>query len=527
MTPMAWVVGVGGAAAAVPAGLRWLRVAQREHYLAGSASRFALRWWTKTGPANAAMAVAGAAGAVSCGAFPPLGLAAEVVAAAGPLGLSVKGRSKPLDWTRRMRVLAATWGGCQVGFSALGVALASQNVAFGLAVCAAAPMASPLLVDLAMVLTTPLERRGGKRWVDKAAARLAGMDTVVVGVTGSYGKTTTKGYVAHLCSGARSVVASPASFNNALGLARTVNDHLPSGTQVLVAEMGAYRKGEIARLCSWMHPQVGILTALGPVHLERFGSEEAIAEAKSELAQAAPVVVINVAHPALARVAKASEAAGKRVWTCSGNADSDASVVVTGGANRAKVRVRPPKGAPCGTEERTETIGAIGGAPTNVACAIAAALELGVDWETVLARLPTLPTASHRLEAQQGSTGAVVLDDTYNSNPAGARFALEALERAATPGGRRVLVTPGMVELGSRQAEENAALGEVAAKICTDIVVVARTNRAALRAGIARSSSDVNLVEVPTRQDAVGWVRSQLGPGDAVLYENDLPDHFP
>jgi UDP-N-acetylmuramoyl-tripeptide--D-alanyl-D-alanine ligase len=158
------------------------------------------------------------------------------------------------------------------------------------------------------------------------------------------------------------------------------------------------------------------------------------------------------------------------------------------------------------------------------------ALELGVPADDVVRRMPTLPAAPHRLEQALGAGGVVVLDDTYNANPAGGRAALAALGRLGADGARRVVVTPGMVELGPRQAEENAGFAAEAAAVATDLVVVGRTNRRALVRGARRPSGgagDLRIVMVRTRPEATAWVRDQLGNGDVVLYENDLPDHYP
>ena len=141
----------------------------------------------------------------------------------------------------------------------------------------------PVAVDLACAVTSPLERRLSEHFVRQAAERLRRVAPTVVGITGSYGKTSTKGHVAHLLRPARTVVASPASFNNRAGLARAINEHLSDGTEVFVAEMGTYGPGEIAALCRWCPPEIAVITAIGPVHLERFGSEDRIVEAKSEI----------------------------------------------------------------------------------------------------------------------------------------------------------------------------------------------------------------------------------------------------
>jgi UDP-N-acetylmuramoyl-tripeptide--D-alanyl-D-alanine ligase len=117
----------------------------------------------------------------------------------------------------------------------------------------------------------------------------------------------------------------------------------------------------------------------------------------------------------------------------------------------------------------------------------------------------------------------MVIDDTFNSNPAGCEAALDTLARLETK--RRVVVTPGMVELGPIQDDENEKFAAAASELADDVVLVARTNRHALEFGAAKGNADIHIVD--TREEAVAWVREHLGNCDAVLYENDLPDHFP
>jgi UDP-N-acetylmuramoyl-tripeptide--D-alanyl-D-alanine ligase len=159
--------------------------------------------------------------------------------------------------------------------------------------------------------------------------------------------------------------------------------------------------------------------------------------------------------------------------------------------------------------------------PTNLACALAVALALGVPAEVAVSRIPGLPTVPNRLASGQAPSGVWVIDDTFNSNPSGARVALAELA-ARGGGGRRVVVTPGMVELGPLQFEANKQFGQEIARGATDLVIVGHTNRRALREG----SPPLRPHYVRTRDEAVAWVRTTLGPGDAVLYENDLPDHY-
>ncbi len=309
-------------------------------------------------------------------------------------------------------------------------------------------------------------------------------------------------------------MASPASFNNRAGLARAINEQLTPGTDVFVAEMGTYSKGEIADLSRWCPPEIAVITAIGPVHLERFKTEDAIVVAKSEITETAHTVVLNVDDVRLAALADQLTAQGtKRVVRCSAtDMTADVCVVADGdGASvyAAGVAVGPVIVLPTSVQS------------TNLACALAVAFALGVPHEVALGRIASIPAVANRLASAAAPSGVWVIDDTFNSNPSGARVALAELARRGV-GGRRVVVTPGMVELGPRQFEENRLFAQAAGDVATDLVIVGATNRAALRAG----SVGLQPHYVRTREEAVAWVRTTLGPGDAVLYENDLPDHY-
>lgn len=531
---VAWITVAACAAACVPAGLRWLRVAQREHYLGGSCSRFAFRWWTVT-PLNSFLAfVAVGAGILSVW-WPLAGVATAVAIASGPVGLSLKGRTSPLAWTRRLRTLAGVWAVLETVVIVVGVLAGPASL-----LAVAAIIGVPLLVDGACFLTAPLERGFSEHFVTEAGARLSRVAPIVVAVTGSYGKTSTKNHIVHLVRPTRSIVATPASFNNRAGLARAINEHLSDGTEVFVAEMGTYGPGEIADMCRWCPPRVAVITAIGPVHLERFGSEDRIVEAKSEIAVAAADVVIQVDDPRLAAVADRLAEEGKHVIRCSAiDCSADVCVIREAGETISVSldgeTVVTGVGLPTGVQ------------PTNLACAIGVALSVGVAPAAIIAAVGNLPPVEHRLHAVRSSSGFSILDDTYNSNPAGTRAALAALVRLgagepsdSAPASPPILavVTPGMVELGPDQASENSRFGAEVAASVDHLVVVGRTNRRALtkgaasvasgrRAGVPTGGATCVVRCVADRPEAVAWVREHLGPGDAVLYENDLPDHYP
>jgi len=498
VTVVTLVVLAGLAAAWAASMVRWARVAQREHYLGGAVSRFALRWWTSSS-LNVAGWVVALGGTAAAFVEPLWALLPAAVFAVGPGRLGLRGRSSRLAWTPRVRRVA-------VAVLVLGmIPLLITNRA--VPTLAIEVLGLPLVIDVALWMLGPLERRLSKRFVDDATRRLRAASPKIVAITGSYGKTTTKGYVGHLLRRTADVVVSPASFNNRLGLARSINEQVTSGTQVFVAEMGTYGPGEIRDMCSWIPPTVSVITAIGPVHLERFGSLDAVAAAKSEIVDDAETLVLNVDYPSLQELAD-RERSRRTVIRCS-TADSDVDVHVD---TDGTVFVH---GKAIGSVLDPDMFAG------NVACAVGVALALGATPDE--ADLSSLARPPHRLQMGTTDAGVVVIDDTYNANPAGARAALAALSRRGS--GRRVVVTPGMIELGPRQYEENSAFAAKAAEVATDLVIVGRTNRRALLEGAAGGRVSVNVVD--SRDEAVAWVRSTLESGDVVVYENDLPDHYP
>jgi UDP-N-acetylmuramoyl-tripeptide--D-alanyl-D-alanine ligase len=510
MTGVEVAVAIAGLGAFAVADLRWLRVAQREHYLAGSATRFAGRWW-RCSPANAGIAAVGLVALVLAFLWPVAGFFAAVVGVVGPLGLGLRGRTSRLAWTRRLRTLA-------VASVVIAAVLLVVGGLFGrlAATSAALALAAPLVVDLALAVLAPVERRVAQRYVAKASETLRRVGPKVVAITGSYGKTTTKQYARHLLSGRWKVVASPASYNNAAGLSRAINEHLAPGTEVFVAEMGTYGAGEIEAMVRWIRPTIGVITAIGPVHLERMKTLDGIVTAKAEILDSVETAVLNVDAYGLGALADLTRVRGVAVVACSAQRDTGAvDVRVTRDASTLTIDAGAGQHATIETEAHA----------TNLACAIAIALAMGVGWEELVARLPSLPHPEHRQEVATASSGVLVIDNTFSSNPASAASSLDLLARTGAPSARRVVVAPGMVELGTVQASENERFAAHAAAVADDVLVVGRTNRSALVAGLTNGRAVGH--SVANREAAVEWVRATLHAGDVVLYENDLPDHYP
>ena len=482
---------------------RWLRVAQREHYLRGSVT-WTDQLWLARSPVSALLWLP-VVGAFLLGLFvsPWYYVAAAVLAQLTPVGLPYRGRTSKLAWTPRVRRLT-------IALAVLVIVVAVWSPA--LAACTSLFLTA--LVDLALLAVTPVETRLSRTFLEQARDKVARVRPRVVAITGSYGKTTTKNYLAHLLSQTHTVLASPASFNNAMGLSRAVNDGLVPGTEVFVAEMGTYGPGEIRRLCEVFPPDIAVLTAIGEVHLQRMKTREGVLTAKAEIAERAPVVVVNADDDLLAVLATSLAAQGKRVIRCS-TADPTADVALVGGHLHVD-------GADLGPAPLPDSVH-----PSNAACAVGAAVALGDDPALLVRRLGTLPTVAHRLEPLEQPGGSWILDDTYNSNPAGAAEAVRrAVALAGRSGGRVHVVTPGMVELGAVQRVRNTELGTAVRDAgAATLVVVGRTNGSALRKGGTGAATEV--VAVANRDAAVAVIEGRSAPGDVVLFENDLPDHYP
>jgi len=556
------VVAVVGVATGVVSLARWLRVSQREHYLPGQVVRTASRWIANR-PPNAVLAGAAALAAVAGlvaalvgdggGALPAgLLIAAAVLAAVFPIGMHPLGQVR-LKLTRR----ASIQGLIALVVAALVVAVLAAGV--GTSALGLAPFVALPAVDAAAWLQRPLERRLARRFQAQAATKLARIRPTVIAVTGSFGKTTVKNHVHDLLAGSFTTVASPASWNNQAGLSRAINEHVAPDTEVFVAEMGTYGPGEIAAMVNWVHPQIAIIAALGPVHLERMGTIENIARAKAEILAGAEVAVLCVDHPLLDDLAAGVVGTLWRVGTDPTRDDLDVLVAVSDDPRLAAVAdgapgadgpfdvvgELPDEDAATARSNEPEVVGVADDLddgerelvvtvkgeelaripagslqPGNVACAVAAALAAGAARKSVATALPRLGPPPNRAVPLTTEAGLTVIDDTFNSNPAGAAAAFASLRRLA-PAGRHAVVTPGMVELGDDQFTANRAFAEEVAAAGADLVVVGWTNRSALVGGHPRAHL------VADREAARDWVRANLGPGDAVLWENDLPDHYP
>jgi UDP-N-acetylmuramoyl-tripeptide--D-alanyl-D-alanine ligase len=385
---------------------------------------------------------------------------------------------------------------------------------------------APVLLVVGNLLMIPVETAFRRMFVERARRTLREVNPVVIGITGSYGKTSTKTYLAHILNGRYHAYPTPKSYNTLMGVCIAINNDIAGNHSIeyFIAEMGAYVPGEIRQICDLVQPSISIVVEVGPQHLERFGSLENIASAKYEIIKALPaegVGVFNVDNPHIQAMVERGYPQTRLTISAAG---SDARFVASDVTETLDGLRFTVTDRDTGTSEpfATPLLGQHN--VTNILLATAVAVHEGMSLREVAMRVRTLQPAESRLTRQVNANGITIINDAYSANPVGVVHALRVLSLHTS--GRRLLITPGMVELGELMDSENYKLGEVAAQHATDVILVGKQT-APIREGLlAASFAPDRLQTVATLAEAVQWYQSNLRSGDTVLFLNDLPDTY-
>lgn len=387
---------------------------------------------------------------------------------------------------------------------------------------------SHLIVMLANTILAPVENAINRRFYNDAAKRLAAMPGLkVIGITGSYGKTTTKHYLSRIMSEHYDTLMTPGSYNTTLGVVRTIREMLKPYHEVFIVEMGAKQPGDIREICDLVHPQAGIITAVGPQHLESFKTIERVQATKFELADALPDDGLAVINNDFEKIA--DRAVGNcrvlRYAVAKGNGNECADYI-------AENITYTPAGTTFDIRRTSDghtlrlTTRLVGECNiSNLLGAVAMAQHFGVPDEKIRYAVEKIEQVEHRLNIKRTPGGITIIDDAFNSNPVGSAMALDVL--AAMRPGKRILITPGMIELGDRQYELNEKFGRKAASSCDVAIVVGQYNRNAIVEGLENGGLGKDSIHaVDTFNEAQAMLGRIAAAGDTVLYENDLPDTF-
>ena len=393
------------------------------------------------------------------------------------------------------------------------------------------------MLMLANTVNKPVEKAVNNHYINDAKRILRqNPDLLIIGITGSYGKTSVKFYLETLLRQKYNVLVTPESYNTPMGVVITIRKFLRHTHQIFVCEMGARYVGEIKEICDLVHPHHGLITSIGPQHLDTFGSIENIQKTKFELADALPkggMLFLNGDNEYIngylnsdEGIAKASDSSkypayGDPVFyhseiPVSGYYASDIRVSSLG----TEFTVKTPEG-----ESERFSMKLVGAHNViNVMGAIVIAHKLGISLSELKVPVRRLKPAQHRME-MKAHGNVTIIDDAFNSNPIGSRAAVETL---ALFDGLRVLITPGMVELGEDEDEYNRLFGTYAAQCCDRIFLVGRSHTEPIKKGaLSKGFAEENIEVFDNVEDAINRAYAlKTEAHKYILLENDLPDNY-
>ncbi len=428
---------------------------------------------------------------------------------------------KPLVYTKRVIRMLVTIGLTILICTACCVII-SDRVMY-MIVAAILTATCPLLVIVANFINKPMEYAINQYYINDAKKILrSSPELLTIGVTGSFGKTSVK-YILHtLLQAEYDVLKTPESYNTPMGVVKTVRSMLRATHQIFVCEMGARHVGDIKELCEIAVPKMGIITSVGPQHLETFHSIENVKKTKFELAEALPTggtIFLNLEDDNI----RSHMSHVKQNIVSYGLSDS-CDYYATGISASAKgttFMVHTPKnGSDVFTTKMVGAHNAI-----NIVGAIAVCCELGIPLVKLKGQVRKLESVPHRLQMIRRN-GITIIDDAFNSNPTGANAAIDAL---ALFDGCKILVTPGMVELGEKQDELNREFGVYAASVCDYVMLVGRKQTQSIYKGLVLTGYPEDRIFVADDlQEALSkaYEVDSEGAEKIILLENDLPDNF-
>lgn len=380
---------------------------------------------------------------------------------------------------------------------------------------------TPIFTILIWVINVPVEKAVNFWYINDAKKILRSYkDLKVIGITGSYGKTTTKFILTRILSEKYNVVCTPQSFNTPMGVVRTIRQHFKPQTQIFVCEMGAKNVGDIKEICKIANPDFGLITSVGEQHLETFKSVDNVFKTKFELADAVAknngITFVNGdSKEIIERISKDNF----KIYGSDNSFDYTVSNITCDrfgskfdlGIDGTVINLS------------TKLLGKH--STLNIAGAAALAYTLGVSADDIKFAVASLKPTEHRLEMKTSVNRSLLIDDAYNANPEGSLEAVNVL--GSFEGMKKVIITPGLIELGEKEYECNFNLGVQSAKVCDIIILVGLTRSKPLADGVKSTDFNTeNLYTVASFKEAMEIYSKVANNNTVVLIENDLPDNY-
>ncbi len=380
------------------------------------------------------------------------------------------------------------------------------------------------IMVIANIINKPVEKLVYIYFYNKSQSKLRHMDKLkVVGITGSYGKTSSKNILNDILNIKYISRTTPKNLNTEYGLMITINNHLDKFDDIFIAEMGAYKRGEIKTLCNMVKPKYGILTTIGTAHLETFGSVENIVKTKFELIESLPsdgIAVLN--GDDLKQVNHIIENDCKKLWIGINNKDVDVYATNIKCSNKGSTFDVVFKGDSKKYPFETKLLGNYN--IYNILAGIALGREFGISVTELAQGVRKVKSIEHRLELKKIGD-MFMIDDAYNSNPVGAKMAVDILDMMP---GNKVVVTPGMIELGEKEEELNGIFGTQIAKVADYVILVGEKRTRPIYNAIIETGFDKNSIFIINDVKEAFLIVNKLKSKDDIyaLFENDLPDTY-
>lgn len=383
----------------------------------------------------------------------------------------------------------------------------------------------PIIMALATFVMEPIEKRINMGFYVSAQNKIkAREDLKVVGITGSFGKTSTKFIIGAILEGKFNVLNTPESYNTPMGLSKVINNELNNDHEVFIAEMGAKKIGEIREVAQLAQPQIGVLTSIGPVHIETFKNIDNIMKTKYELIEELPtdgIAVFNYDNEYIRKLADKTFKE-KILYGMENVEDLDIyadNIEVSELGSSFTLKDKEGNIIRCTTKllGKHNIYNILAGASVGKA--------LGLSFEDIAKGIERIEPIPHRLNIINPGTGVIIIDDAFNSNPIGSKAALEVLGQFKE--GKKIIVTPGMVELGEIEEAANREFGVNIGKVCDYVILVGEKRTRPIYEGLMETNyNKSNIFIVNNLDEATVQIGKIAKPKDVVLFENDLPDNY-
>lgn len=432
-------------------------------------------------------------------------------------------KKTPLVQTYRMTRLCILLAILMAGFTFLVIALTTEFIPIiRIASIALTPLLLPIMVPLAHFIILPFELLNYNKYIIWAKIKLKKYPNLIkIGITGSYGKTSTKYILNTILSEKYSVCISPHSFNTPMGITKVILNYLKPNNDVLIVEMGANQIGEIRYLCDIINPKYGILTSVGNQHLATFGSVDNIKKTKNELIKSLPddgLAIFNGDNKACMELYNECKTNKEYININNNQAFARAENIKISNRGISFKLIIDNNEIDC----TTKLLGSHN--LTNILMSASLAYNLGLSLTQIQIGISKLEPINNRLELRK-ENGLNILDDSYNSNVEGSIRALEVLNLFEK--GNKIIVTPGLVELGIKEKEENINFGKNLSKVADYVIIVNKTNQESIKQGLLEENfNKENIFCVNTIIEAKLKLKEIAKKGDTILFENDLPDNY-